>query len=98
MEWYGGRPRPGHIVLDGMMGTQLPNGKGTTVPPLFGPCLLWPKFHPLLAELLFDNVSKIAEAIESACVTSREKPALTETLDWSLDVADIQSVEEFSSC
>jgi len=42
---------PGHIVLDG--GPAL-RERGTA-PPLFGPCLLWPR-SPILAtaELLFD--------------------------------------------
>jgi len=31
---------PGHIVLDGTQ-LSLPES-GTAVPPLFGPCLLWP--------------------------------------------------------
>ena len=35
--WYGGRPRPGHIVLDG--DPFPPSKKGA---PIFGPCLLWP--------------------------------------------------------
>jgi len=34
--WYGGRPRPLHIVLDGV-----PH-RGTAPAPMFGPCLLWP--------------------------------------------------------
>ena len=35
---YGGRPHPGHVVLDR---DQLPLKKGAH-PPIFGPCLLWP--------------------------------------------------------
>jgi len=31
--------RPGHIVLDGV---QAP-AKGAQQPPIFGPCLLWPR-------------------------------------------------------
>ena len=34
---YGGRPHPGHVVLDR---DQLPLKKGAH-PPIFGPCLLW---------------------------------------------------------
>jgi len=33
---------PGHIVLDGDPGTQLPSPKKGQSPPIFGPCLLWP--------------------------------------------------------
>jgi len=36
--WHAGRPRPGDIVLDEDPG---PPKRGT-VPPIFGPCLLWP--------------------------------------------------------
>jgi len=36
---YGGRPRPGHIVLDG---DPAPSPKGHSLFPIFGPCLLWP--------------------------------------------------------
>jgi len=41
---------PGHIVLDGVPAP----AKGAQQPPLFGPCLLWPR-SPILAtaELLF---------------------------------------------
>jgi len=35
--WYGGRPRPGHIALDG---DPAPPRKRVQ-PPIFGPCLLW---------------------------------------------------------
>ena len=44
---------PGHIVLDGV--PALRDG-GTAAPPLFGPCLLWPR-SPIsaTAELLFDS-------------------------------------------
>jgi len=31
---------PGHIVLDG---DPVPPAKGAQQPPLFGPCLLWPR-------------------------------------------------------
>ena len=37
--WHAGRPRPGHIVLDGDPGS-LP--QSCTTPPIFGPYLLWP--------------------------------------------------------
>jgi len=36
--WHGGRPRSGHILLDG---DPAPIKKGAQ-PPIFGPCLLWP--------------------------------------------------------
>jgi len=36
---------PGHIVLDG---DPAPPRKGHSNPPLFGPCLLWPR-SPILA-------------------------------------------------
>jgi len=41
---------PGHIVLDGVSGP----AKGAQQPPIFGPCLLWPR-SPIsaTAELLF---------------------------------------------
>ena len=35
--WYGRRPQPSHIVLDG---SQLPPRKGHSSPTFFGPCLL----------------------------------------------------------
>jgi len=38
--WYRGRPRPGHIVLDG---DPPPPQKGGHSPRIFGTCLLWPK-------------------------------------------------------
>jgi len=43
---------PGHIVLDG---NPAPSAKGAQQPPLFGPCLLWPR-SPISAtvELLFN--------------------------------------------
>jgi len=42
---------PGHIVLDGV---PVLRERGTAAPPLFGPCLLWPR-SPIsaTAELLF---------------------------------------------
>jgi len=39
--WYGGKPRPGDVVLDGVA-APLPKRGTTAPPPLFGPCLLWP--------------------------------------------------------
>ena len=41
---------PGHIVLDGVPAA----AKGAQQPPIFGPCLLWPR-SPIsaTAELLF---------------------------------------------
>jgi len=38
--WHAGRPRPGHIVLDGDPASPPP--KRGRSPPIFGPCLLWP--------------------------------------------------------
>jgi len=42
---------PGHTVLDGFPALR---ERGTAAPPLFGPCLLWPR-SPIstTAELLF---------------------------------------------
>ena len=48
---------PGHIVLD--RDPAPPPAKGAQLlPPLFGPCLLWPR-SPIsaTAALLFDNIS-----------------------------------------
>jgi len=43
--WYGGRPRPGHIVLDG--DPALPKEVHVySSSLLFGPYLLWPKGCP----------------------------------------------------
>jgi len=50
--WYGStsRPRP-HCVRQG---PSSPNERGTAAPPLFGPCLLWPRSTiSAAAELLF---------------------------------------------
>ena len=41
--WHGGRPQPGHIVLDGDPAHPT---ERDTVPPHFGPCLLWPNGRP----------------------------------------------------
>ena len=35
---------PGDIVLDGDLAPR--HGKGHSIPPLFGPCLLWPNGCP----------------------------------------------------
>jgi len=41
--WYGGIGlSPGCIALDGDPAALLPQKRGTTAPPLFGSCLLWP--------------------------------------------------------
>jgi len=46
---------PNHIVLDGV---PAPREGGTAAPPLFGPCLLWPR-SPIsaTAELLFAQLT-----------------------------------------
>ena len=36
--WYGGRPQPSDVALDGDLARPI-KGAG---PPVFGPCLLWP--------------------------------------------------------
>jgi len=33
---------PGHIVLDGVPAVR---ERGTAAPPVYGPCLLWPRSH-----------------------------------------------------
>jgi len=51
--WYGSRPRPRpHWIRRGLSSPQ----RGTAAPPLFGPCLLWPR-SPIsaTAELLLQN-------------------------------------------
>jgi len=55
--WYGSRPRPGHIVLDGVPTLR---ETGTERPQLFGPYLLWPR-SPIstTAELLYKRSLKI---------------------------------------
>jgi len=40
--WRAGKPRPGHTALDGDPAS--PPQKGAHPAPIFGPCLLWPKF------------------------------------------------------
>jgi len=48
---------PGHIVLDGVLAP----AKGAQLPPLFGPCLLWPR-SPISATaqlLLCETVGKL---------------------------------------
>jgi len=52
--WYGNRPRPRpHCVR---RGSQLPRKGHSSAPPLFGPCLLWPR-SPIsaTAELLSNS-------------------------------------------
>ena len=48
---------PGHFVLDGFPAI---GERGTAAPPLFGPCLLWPR-SPIsaTAELLYETVNVI---------------------------------------
>ena len=50
---------PGHIVLDG--DPAFPRERGTVDPPLFGPCLLWPR-SPISASTccsyLYTNIAK----------------------------------------
>jgi len=49
---------PGHLVLDG---DPAPLPKNGAQPPIFGPCLLWPR-SPIsaTAEPLFENTRQIS--------------------------------------
>jgi len=53
--WYGSRPRPRHIVSDGIPALR----EAGTEPPSFRPCLLWPRL-PIsdTAELLYKRSPK----------------------------------------
>jgi len=57
---------PGHIVLDGVPALR---ERGTATPPLFGPCLLWPR-SPIsaAAERLFIVISTVIRSILEYCV------------------------------
>ena len=54
--WHAGRPRPWpHCVI---RGSSSPRKGDTAAPPLFGPCLLWPRSPSLAtAELLFAQLT-----------------------------------------
>ena len=59
---------PGHIVLDGVPASS--REKGTAAPPpLFGPCVLWPRW-PISAtsELLFTNCRPKIITVALSCV------------------------------
>jgi len=51
--WYGRRPQPSGVVLDGDPAP--PPAKGHN-PPIFDPCLLWPNGHP--SQLLLSTCSQ----------------------------------------
>ena len=54
--WYGSRPRPRHIALDG--DTAPPLNGHSSPPPLFDPCLLWPQLPiSATAELLLQMIA-----------------------------------------
>jgi len=56
--WYGSRPQPDHIVLDGDPAP--PRERGTAAPPLFGPYLLWLRSPiSVTAELLFRQLPHV---------------------------------------
>jgi len=49
--WHGGRPQPGHVVLDGDAAPPPPSKKGHS-PPIIGPCMLWPWPNGRLSQLM----------------------------------------------
>jgi len=53
--WHGGGPQSTRRYV--RWGTSSPHERGTAAPPLFGPCLLWPRL-PISAtsELLFKGI------------------------------------------
>ena len=65
---------PGHIELDG---DPAPLERGTAAPPLFGPCLLWPR-SPIsaTAELVFYSnwyICVVLLYVIAACVMSNKR-------------------------
>jgi len=53
-------PGPGHVILDGDPAT--PRERGTAAPPLFGPCLLWPRSPISATAELLSAIPPPAEA------------------------------------